>query len=35
MKNFGDGPGILGEWMFNTPIFEPCPYTWKGEIFYF
>jgi hypothetical protein len=34
MKKFGDGLGILEEWMYNTPIFEPCPYTWKGEIFH-
>jgi hypothetical protein len=32
MRKFGDGHGILGEWVYNIPIFETCPYTWENEI---
>jgi hypothetical protein len=26
---------IKALWEFPLRIFEPCPYTWKGEIFHF
>jgi hypothetical protein len=34
MRKFGDELGILGNGCTTLPIFEPCPYIWKGEIFH-
>jgi hypothetical protein len=25
--SLGNGPGLLGEWVYSIPIFEACPYT--------
>jgi hypothetical protein len=34
MRKYEDGLGILGKWVYNTTIFQPCPYIWKGENFH-
>jgi hypothetical protein len=34
LRKFGDGPNILGEWLYNTPIFCTLPLYLKGEIFH-
>jgi hypothetical protein len=31
LESLGNGPGFLGEWVYNSPIFEACPYTWEGN----